>query len=206
VRIVGGELAGRTLPGKPPEGTRPTADRVREAVASALQARSLLEGAEVLDLYAGTGALGFEALSWGARSVLAIDSSSAALRCIHDNARALGVLDRHETHKLDLSARAVKRAAQRIAALRRAREGFAGFTLVLADPPYADALALPALLEELAQAGCLHDQAAALLEHPHKTQLPAPAGFNEIARYRYGDTAILLACRAADVAAADVAP
>jgi 16S rRNA (guanine966-N2)-methyltransferase len=198
VRIVGGELAGRTLPGKPPEGTRPTADRVREAIASALQARGFLQGAQVLDLYAGTGALGFEALSWGAQHVVAIDSSQAALRCIRDNARALGVLERHETHKLDLSAREVKRATQRIAALSAAREGAQGFTLVLADPPYADALGLPALLAELARAGCLQAGAAALLEHPRKTELPVPPGFEQIARYKYGDTAVLLAQRSAE--------
>ena len=102
MRIVGGAFAGRTLPGKAPEGTRPTADRVREAIASALQARGLLEGAVVLDLYAGTGALGLEALSWGAKRLIAIDSSPAALRCIRMNAEALGITPQVATVKLEL--------------------------------------------------------------------------------------------------------
>ena len=173
---------------------------MREAIASALDARGLWQDADVLDLYAGTGALGLEALSRGARRVLAIDSSSAALACVRTNVRALELQARHETHKLELSARDPEKAARRIAALYAARgDGGAGFTLVLADPPYADAAALPALIAALAGA-CLAEGAAALLEHARKTPLPVPPGFAELARYQYGDTAVLLAMRAAEVA------
>jgi 16S rRNA (guanine966-N2)-methyltransferase len=193
MRIVGGAFAGRTLPGKPPEGTRPTADRVREAIASALQARGLLEGAVVLDLYAGTGALGLEALSWGAKRLIAIDSSPAALRCIRMNAQALGIEPQVATVKLELGRGA---AAEQVAHLARVCDEPA--TLLLADPPYAQIGALTPVLEALAEgtSAVLAPSAAILVEHAHKTALPIPAGFLEIARYRYGDTAVLLARRA----------
>jgi len=193
MRIVGGAFAGRLLPGKPPEGTRPTADRVREAVASAMQARGLLEGAVVLDLFAGTGALGLEALSWGAEHLYAIDSSTAALRCIRMNADALGVSEQVSTRKVELGRGSAREQAEQIARLC-ARP----VTLLLADPPYAQLAALTPVLEALADgASSVLDPAAALLvEHAHKTPLPVPAGFIELARYRYGDTAVLLAARA----------
>lgn len=193
MRIVGGALSGRTLPGKPPEGTRPTADRVREAIASALHARGLLEGAVVLDLFAGTGALGLEALSWGARRLIAIDASPAALRCIRDNVAALGVAAQVGAHKLELGRGAPSEQAERIA--RACPEPI---TLLLADPPYAEAAALAPLLAALAarEPAVLAPTAALLVEHAHKTPLPVPEGFVEWARYRYGDTGVLLAALA----------
>jgi 16S rRNA (guanine966-N2)-methyltransferase len=184
MRIVGGALSGRALPGKPPEGTRPTADRVREAIASALHARGLFAGAHVLDLYAGTGALGFEALSWGAAQLIAVDDNPDALRCVQQNAKALG-LPSVTTLKLDLAGR---NAAERIA-----RECTNPVTLVLADPPYAEVAALPPLLDALAKLGVLDTAAAIVIEHARKTALPVPTGFTETSRYTYGDTAVLLA-------------
>lgn len=199
MRIVGGAFAGRTLPGKPPEGTRPTADRVREAIASALQARGLFEGAVVLDLYAGTGALGLEALSWGAKRLIAIDSSPAALRCVRTNADALGLSPQVATVKLELGRGA---AGEQVARLARVCDE--PVTLLLADPPYAQVGTLTPVLETLAAQraealegrAILGASAAILVEHAHKTAFPTPAGFVEIARYRYGDTAVLLARRA----------
>jgi len=195
MRIVGGAFAGRTLPGKPPEGTRPTADRVREAIASALQARGLFEDAVVLDLYAGTGALGLEALSWGARRLIAIDSSPAALRCVRTNADALGIGAQVSTVKLELGRGA---APEQVARLARVCDE--PVTLLLADPPYAQIDALTPVLEALAAQvsdgpAVLAPSAAILVEHAHKTAFPVPAGFLEIARYRYGDTAVLLGMR-----------
>jgi 16S rRNA (guanine966-N2)-methyltransferase len=197
MRIVGGALSGRTLPGKPPEGTRPTADRVREAIASALQARGLFEGAVVLDLFAGTGALGLEALSWGAKRLIAIDSSPAALRCVRENADALGLSSQVSTVKLELGRGAL---AEQLVRLARACDEPA--TLLLADPPYAQIGLLAPLLEALAgqlleAPQILAEGAAILVEHAHKTSFDAPGGFVEIARYRYGDTAVLLGRRIA---------
>lgn len=192
MRIIGGALAGRTLPGKPPDGTRPTADRVREAIASALQARGLFEDATVVDLYAGTGALGLEALSWGARRLVAIDASAAALRCIRVNAEALALTAQISALRLELGRGSVRDQAARI--VKAAGEPI---TLLLADPPYAEISALTPVLEALVELGpsALAPFAGLLVEHAHKSAYPVPAGFVELARYRYGDTGVLLAAR-----------
>src|SRR3982750_1182875 len=87
-RIIGG-FAGSIRPPAPPFGTRPTSDRVREAIFSALEARDALEGARVLDLYSGSGALGLEAASRGASHVTLVDRATAATRVTHGNAAAV---------------------------------------------------------------------------------------------------------------------
>ncbi len=188
MRIVGGAFSGRTLPGKPPEGTRPTSDRVREAIASALNARGLMRDAHVLELYAGTGALGLETISWGAERLVAVDENPDALRCVRMNADALGLGLEVATLKLNLGPRNAQKAAERIA-----KACTALVSLVLADPPYAEIAALSPLLEALAQRGVLAPQAAVVIEHARKTVVAPPAGFIEVTRYGYGDTAVLLA-------------
>lgn len=134
-RIVAGSAKGRVLR-VPARGTRPTSERVREALFSRLEHMGVLEGARVLDLYAGTGALGLEALSRGAASAVLVDSSRQATRLVVENVRATGMEGR---------ARAVCSDA---AAHLRGRTGVAtlggDMDLVLVDPPYdiaADALA-----------------------------------------------------------------
>ena len=92
-RIIAGSAGGRTVRTPPGPGTRPTSDRVREAVFSALDARDAVRGARVLDLYAGSGALGLEAASRGAASVVLVESNRRAADVIAANARTLG-LDR----------------------------------------------------------------------------------------------------------------
>src|SRR5690242_16026950 len=94
MRIVGGTLRGRRLESPRGAGTRPTSERVREALASALDARGALQGAVVLDVFAGTGALGLEALSRGADTLVAIDADRAALACIRRNVAALELATR----------------------------------------------------------------------------------------------------------------
>ncbi|WP_084077785.1 16S rRNA (guanine(966)-N(2))-methyltransferase RsmD [Demequina sp. NBRC 110057] len=138
-RIIAGELGGRRLavPGK---GTRPTTDRVREALFSRLDHSDALHGARVLDLFAGSGALGLEALSRGAASAVLVEASSGAARILQQNVRDLGVGAR---------AQAVREKAA--AYLGRAP---GPFDLVVIDPPYdlpaaeVDAVlaALPAVL------------------------------------------------------------
>jgi 16S rRNA (guanine966-N2)-methyltransferase len=186
MRIVGGALRGRRLPGRPSAATRPTSDRVREAVASALQARGALEGARVLDLFAGTGALGLEALSRGAASLVAVDSDRAAIRCIADNARALGLGERVRALGLDLLGSDHKLAA------RLEQTGCSPFSLVFADPPYALAQPAVELLASLSSHGLLAPGAIILLEHAHKQPPQRPAGVGELATYEYGDTGIAL--------------
>lgn len=120
-RIVAGVAGGRRL-AVPPKGTRPTSDRVREALFSAVESAVDLDGARVLDLYAGTGALGLEALSRGAASATFVESSHAALAVLRANIRTVG---------LPARVRAGKVAAV------LATGSPQPFDLVLADPPYA---------------------------------------------------------------------
>lgn len=185
MRIVGGSLRGRTLPARPPPETRPTSDRVREAIASALAARDRLAGARALDLFCGTGALGLEAISRGTASVLAADRDPRAVACVKQNAKALGVEAQVRALALDLLGPPAKVAS----ALGRFG---APFDLVFADPPYALAEPAAALLSTLRERGVLGGGAAVVFEHGSKVGLAPPAGFAPLADYVYGDTAVQL--------------
>jgi 16S rRNA (guanine966-N2)-methyltransferase len=117
-RIIGGVAGGRQI-AVPPTGTRPTADRVREALFSALEARDALEDAEVLDLFAGSGALGIEALSRGAASCVFVEQDRAALDALRSNLQQLGL----SAEVRPTSVMALGPAA-------------AAFDVILMDPPY----------------------------------------------------------------------
>ncbi|HLG05642.1 MAG TPA: 16S rRNA (guanine(966)-N(2))-methyltransferase RsmD [Gemmatimonadales bacterium] len=121
-RIIAGEFGGRRLRLPDDSRVRPTADRVREAWMSILAPR--LPGARVLDLFAGSGALGLEALSRGAARVTLVELSSSGVAAIRANAAELGVTDRVTVHRGD---------AMRF--IRRIRDG--EFDIALADPPYS---------------------------------------------------------------------
>jgi len=160
---------------------------VREAIASALEARGRIEG-RVLDLYAGTGAMAFEMLSRGATEAVLVEKRRGVARAIEKSARELGLSDRVRVVVADLSGR----DAEWTRALRAPLE------LVLADPPYAQIGEVPRLLEVLGR-GHLTDDATVVVEHASKGDpIEPPAGFAEISRYRYGDTAVLLARYAPD--------
>lgn len=120
MRVVAGELRGRHFDAPPGLDTRPTSDKVREAVFNALGSLDLVRDAVVADLFAGSGGLGIEALSRGAAEVVFVERDRAALRALRDNLRHLGVADRSRVVPGD--------------ALVMAR-GIAA-DLVLADPPY----------------------------------------------------------------------
>ena len=122
VRIVAGVAGGRRLV-VPPRGTRPTSDRVREAVFSAVQARRDLEGTRVLDLYAGSGALGLEALSRGAAQVRFVEFDRRAGAVLRRNIEALGLPGAEVT-------------IADVAVVVRGDPG-QPYDVVLADPPYA---------------------------------------------------------------------
>jgi 16S rRNA (guanine966-N2)-methyltransferase len=121
VRVVAGTHGGRRLKAPPGGATRPTADRVREALFSILGPGVV--GACVLDLFAGSGALGIEALSRGAAEAVFVDSSAAAIRVVRANLAALEL--EAETHRADA-----------LAYLRTAREAARQYDLVFLDPPY----------------------------------------------------------------------
>jgi 16S rRNA (guanine(966)-N(2))-methyltransferase RsmD len=174
MRVTGGRLGGRRLVAPPP-GVRPTADRVREALFARL---SDLEGVCVLDLYAGTGALGIEALSRGAERVVFVERSHASLSALRRNLHAL---------ELDGHARVV-RGDVRGALQRLADEGEC-FDLVLADPPYEGTeLAVPLAL--LVSGGLLAPGATVVVERSRRHPLPAIEGLVSQGSRRYGDTEV----------------
>jgi 16S rRNA (guanine966-N2)-methyltransferase len=184
LRIVGGSLGGRRLRAPPGERTRPTSDRVREAIASALAARGAIEAARVLDLYAGSGALGFEMLSRGAERALFVERDPRVARIIRDNAGELAVLPQAEVLCED--------ATRERAELAIAERG--PFSLVLADPPYRDVQQAVDAIVRLARRGALDSDACLLLEHGAKAVPVLPPALEVISSYRYGDTRVVL-CR-----------
>src|SRR5215204_512227 len=133
MRVIAGAYGGRRLQAPPGTDTRPTADRVREALFSILGAR--VEGARVLDLFAGSGALGLEALSRGAAQVTFVESAPAALAALRANLAALGA-----------GAEVVRADALRW--LHAASRGARQYDLVFLDPPYRRAAELGAPLSD----------------------------------------------------------
>lgn len=187
MRIVGGALSGRRFAGPPGSSTRPTSERVREAIASALDARDAIHDARVLDLFAGTGALAFEALSRGARSAVLVELDRKVKSAIDESARTLGLRDRIQTIGVDLLRDPV-RAAEKLEAL--ATEPF---TLVFVDPPYAEILRVPPLLAELVRRGTLADDAFVVLEHAVRIPPGDLTPLEVETTYRHGDTQTVLA-------------
>jgi 16S rRNA (guanine966-N2)-methyltransferase len=162
MRVVGGTARGRTLVAPAGRGTRPTADRVREAVFNALWSRGALDGARVVDLFAGSGALGIEALSRGAAHATFVDSDRAARAAIARNLDTCGFTDR-----ADVVAAPVERFLDTLAQ---------PFDLALCDPPYAfdgwsDVLAARPAPLIVAEAG---------------EPIGVPAGWTVIRESRYG--------------------
>jgi 16S rRNA (guanine966-N2)-methyltransferase len=150
-RIVAGVAGGRRIDVPPGRGTRPTSDRAREAMFSAVQAVLELEGAAVLDLYAGSGAVGFEALSRGAGHALLVESDPRAVRTLRANAAALRLP----------GAEIWSGPVEKFAASPASR----AFDLVFADPPYAlSAEALSAVLADLESSGWLGSDAVVIVE------------------------------------------
>ena len=159
--------------------TRPTAARAREALFSIL---SDVSDAEVLDLYAGSGALGFESLSRGATRAVLVESSKAAQRAIRTNLANLG-----------LEARATLLPLRAEAALK-ALERLAPFSLVFADPPWADVQSAWELLDKLASSSLLQPAARLVLEHAaRKPPLPKDGSrLIAVDTRRWGDTAVTI--------------
>jgi 16S rRNA (guanine966-N2)-methyltransferase len=168
VRVVAGEFKGRRLYAPRGERTRPTADRVREALFSML---GDVEGARVLDLWAGSGALGIEALSRGAESALFVERDQRALAALRRNLDAVG-------------ARADVRRQDALRFLAR-REGT--FDLVFCDPPYDDASRVAAPLSEALPA-MLGENARIVTESDKRNPLLLPLPL--VVERAYGDTRI----------------
>jgi pantetheine-phosphate adenylyltransferase len=174
MRVTGGRLGGRRLRAAPP-GTRPSSDRVRVALFARL---GDLAGARVLDLYAGTGTLGIEALSRGAASAVFCERAPRSLAVLRENVQALGL----EAQSRILAGDAVR------SLVRLGREG-ARFELVLLDPPYAAGEAGRALAA-LVAAGVLAPGATVVVESGRRHPLPAVEGLAALDERRYGDSLI----------------
>mgnify|MGYP001814899520 CR=1 FL=1 len=179
MRIIAGRFRGTALAsvGKGDAGAhlRPTTDRVRESLFNVLNNYDLPEGARVLDLFAGTGALGLEALSRGAVHVAFVDDGRVAQRLIGQNIAKLGVRDQTEV---------IRRDARKLPG----RTG-APFDLVFLDPPYGKTLGERALLSAQ-EGGWLTEDAFVVWEET--MPIDPPAGFDLVDRRRYGDTHMTL--------------
>jgi 16S rRNA (guanine966-N2)-methyltransferase len=182
MRIVAGTLRGRPIAAPKHEGLRPTSDRVREALFNVL-AHGIedftLSGARVADLFAGTGALGLEALSRGAAFCLFVEESADARALVRANI---------ETLQLIGSTRIFRRSAIDLGPAGTV----APFSLAFLDPPYGKGLGEQALCS-LASGGWLVPGAIAVVEERAGTLVELPANFREFDKRRYGDTEIHIA-------------
>lgn len=172
LRVVAGEARGLRLEAPPGSGTRPTSDRVRQAVFNSLESLGAVAGARVLDAFAGSGALGVEALSRGAAFVTFVDVDRAAVDAVRANLTSTGLAERADVVVGDGTT-----------AVGRGR-----WDLVVLDPPYAyDSWAdlLPAVAAALAEDGVV------VIESDREVDVPAP--LHVIRVKRYGGTVVLFA-------------
>ncbi len=180
MRIVGGSHKGLALAAPKSQAIRPTSDRTREALFNILAhgiADFDLEGARVLDLFAGTGALGLEALSRGAAYALFIEEAASARALIRQNVEAMGATGTSKIWRRD---------ALRLGKL----QGMAPFDLVFADPPYGKGLGEKALSSALENVW-LSPSALCVLEESAKAEVNLPVSFTELDRRTYGDTQVV---------------
>jgi 16S rRNA (guanine966-N2)-methyltransferase len=181
VRVVGGRFRGRTLAGPKSDAIRPTSDRLRETIFNVLAHGygDPVEGARVIDLFAGTGAMGIEALSRGAAFCLFVDEGAQARGLIRENVEALG---------LGGATRLFRRDATRMGAAGQNPPA----SLVFCDPPYGRDLA-PRALKSCADGGWLSPGALVVVEEAQGAGVALPDGFEELERRDYGETTVLFA-------------
>jgi 16S rRNA (guanine966-N2)-methyltransferase len=180
MRIVGGRLRGRELAAPKSTAIRPTADRLREALFNILAHAygDPVSGARVLDLFAGTGALGIEALSRGAAFALFIDEGAEARALIRENVATLG---------LGGAARIFRRDATKLGPAQPLEP----FSLIFLDPPYGSGLAEQALTAAR-DGGWLTPDALCVVEESTKAAFAAPPGFTPIERRPYDETEFII--------------
>ena len=180
MRVVGGRLRGRTLVSPSSRDIRPTADRLRESVFNILihAYGDPITGARVLDLFAGTGALGIEAISRGAGFALFVDNGTEARALLRNNVEALAL-------------GGVSKVFRRDATNLGPAHPVEPFSLAFLDPPYGKGLAEKALLS-LRDGGWLTPGALIVVEEATEASFAAPAGFEELERRAYDDTEFVL--------------
>ncbi len=176
MRVIGGELRGRRLLVPPGRQIRPTSDRVREAIFDILGPTWNFR--RVLDLFAGTGSLGIEALSRGSEEVVFVEQGKVALHCLRRNLRDLGLKSRSWVLPLE-----VKRG---IAVLAEKKERF---DLVFLDPPYGKGLVVKTI-EEAIRRGIISPSGIIVAEHSPREVIFLHKGTVYIQQRRYGDTTV----------------
>jgi 16S rRNA (guanine(966)-N(2))-methyltransferase RsmD len=177
VRVVAGRLRGRALKAPPGDRTRPTGARVKEALFSIL---GDVQGLSVLDLYAGSGALGIEALSRGAARAVFVEEARPALACLRENLSSLGLSSEAQV------------IANRVQVAHSALGRHGPYDLVLCDPPWRDLPSALVELETLARSGLIAPEARIALEHSAKDPLALPPTSTLLIHdaRTWGDTAI----------------
>jgi len=176
MRVVGGRLKGRNIAAPSSRDIRPTADRLRESVFNILfhAYDDPIEGARVLDLFAGTGALGIEAVSRGAAFTLFVDNGAEARALLRNNVEALGLGGVTKVYRRDATNLGPAHPVE-------------PFALVFLDPPYGRGLAEKALAS-LRSGGWLMPDALLVVEESKAANIAAPEGFEELERRAYDDT------------------
>jgi 16S rRNA (guanine(966)-N(2))-methyltransferase RsmD len=177
MRVIAGDLKGRRLVVPGGRRTRPTADQVRIALMDSLA--PWLPGARFLDLFAGPGGVGIEALSRGAVEAVFVETGAAALRSLRQNLSALNLQDRSRIlrQQVGTSIQGLKRAGER-------------FRLIFLDPPYESSLAAQTL-DGLADGALLEPNGLVVVQHPTKASLPGAIGVLRSGRTRrFGETTL----------------
>lgn len=186
MRIIAGRFKGRRLSPPTWDGLRPTSDKLRETLFNVLAPR--MPGARVLDAFAGTGALGFEALSRGASAVVFVESDRRAAALIERNAANCGVEADYTIHIGDAAVWMTRLA------------GGPPFDLILLDPPYSS----PQIADVLAAAaGCLTPEGVLVLERATRQEVAVPTSLVRVRDIRSGDSSLTLFAR---VSATDAPP
>ena len=176
MRVVGGRLRGRNIASPASNEIRPTADRLRESVFNILMHAydNPIEGARVLDLFAGTGALGIEAVSRGAKFVLFVDNGAEARALLRNNVESLGLGGVTKVYRRDATNPGPAHPVE-------------PFSLAFLDPPYGKGLAEKALAA-LRDGGWLTLGALVVVEEAKAAGFAAPDGYEELERRAYDDT------------------
>jgi 16S rRNA (guanine966-N2)-methyltransferase len=180
MRVVGGRLRGRTIAAPASRDIRPTADRLRESLFNILMHAygDPVSGARVLDLFAGTGALGIEAISRGAAFALFVDNGAEARALLRQNVEALGLGGVTKVYRRDATNLGPAHPVE-------------PFALAFLDPPYGKGLGEQALTS-LREGGWLTPQALLVVEEATSAKFAAPSGFQELERRAYDDTEFVI--------------
>lgn len=177
MRVISGSARGRTLKAVPGMGTRPTTDKVKEALFSMIG--PYFDGGTVLDLFAGTGGLGIEALSRGMDKAVFVDLEYKSIEVVRSNLKAAGLEDKAEVYKNDAE-RALKALAKRETA----------FDLVFLDPPYR-LKHVDKLMETMDSLKLLKPEATIVVEYDSSFEYPDSFGpFKEVRKAKYGEAAV----------------